>query len=151
MDQMHALFWSPRWPSQQFQHLNLTPEDFVLFLWRVFKSKHFGFFFSVWNGKCLVLQQAYRVALWDKCAWIAACWIWGYLDCSLSPLAAGCRAVGISKWCECKRWLCREVLIVVHCCSEAVLSTWKPGETGAVATKQVYPLFLIFPWHQKSG
>lgn len=125
-----------------------APEDSVLFLWRVFKSKHFGFFFqsemgSVWFSN---LQQAYRVALWDKCAWIAACWIWGYLDSSLSPLAAGCRAVGISKWCECKRWLCREVLtsraLLFGSCS-VNMETWWNWSSGYKASLPTFPYLSL--------
>lgn len=123
-------------------------EDSVLFLWRVFKSKHFGFFFqsemgSVWFSN---LQQAYRVALWDKCAWIAACWIWGYLDSSLSPLAAGCRAVGISKWCECKRWRCREVLtsraLLFGSCS-VNMETWWNWSSGYKASLPTFPYLSL--------
>lgn len=150
VDQMHALFWSPRWPSQQFQHLNLVRRQKILFYFfeGFLNQSTLDFFFqsemgSVWFSN---LQQAYRVALWDKCAWIAACWIWGYLDSSLSPLAAGCRAVGISKWCECKRWLCREVLtsraLLFGSCS-VNMETWWNWSSGYKASLPTFPYLSL--------
>lgn len=48
-DQMHALFWSPRWPSQQFQHLNLVRRQKILFYFfeGFLNQSTLDFFFSL--------------------------------------------------------------------------------------------------------
>lgn len=49
VDQMHALFWSPRWPSQQFQHLNLVRRQKILFYFfeGFLNQSTLDFFFSL--------------------------------------------------------------------------------------------------------
>lgn len=49
MDQMQALFWSPRWPIQQFQHPSLVLRQKILFYFfeGFLNQSTLDFFFSL--------------------------------------------------------------------------------------------------------